>query len=707
MIAQSTFDFWGRPTSRHRSRRGEIIIDSFAGGGGASMGIEWALGRCVDLAINHDERAITMHEENHPHTRHIREDIWKVDPIGATDGRDVGLLWASPDCKHFSRAKGAKPVEKKIRSLAWVVISWAKRVRPRVIILENVREFADWGPLTEDHRPCKARKGLTFRRWVGRLRALGYVVEWRVLNAADYGAPTHRRRLFLIARRDGRPIRWPDPTHGPGRNKPWRTAAECIEWSLPCPSIFLTKEEGRKVGCNRPLAEKTMRRIAHGLKRYVLDAPKPFIVAVRDSAVDAVRKAKEYLAGIEGPVIVPVNPFIAGVGGRMGQTQPAPVDQPSNTITAKNDRAIVCPSIVPVTHMGDRRIPSAEEPLPTITSAKRGEFAVVAPYVAECAHGETGRWGKGASDIDAPLGTIHAGGKNHAIVSASLMKFRGDSAGASVDDPMPTVTSGQGSIRPAGATHALGVMAANLIHYHDEKTVGEARASSVEDPLPTQTTENRFGLVSSFVSQYFGNGVIGRPVEEPLPTVTAWDHNAIVAAHMTQFYGRSVGDTPEVPTPTQSERDHTGVVAANLVHMNHGEKQWSAADEPLRTVTTGGNHAAVVAFLLKYFGTAIGQHLSEPLHTVTSKPRFAIVQVDGVPYAIADIGMRMLTPRELARAQGFPEEYRLLGTKARQVAAIGNSVCPIMAKVLVQANYKPDQRPTRRTGKSQEVFANA
>lgn len=595
MIAQSTFDFWGRPTSRARRDRGEIIVDSFAGGGGASMGIEWALGRCVDVAINHNEHAIAMHEENHPHTKHVREDIWKVDHEAVTHGRPVGLLWCSPDCKHFSRAKGAKPVEKKIRSLAWVVITWAKRARPRVIILENVREFAEWGPLTKDNKPCKARKGLTFKRWVGRLRALGYVVEWRVLNAADYGAPTHRRRLFLIARRDGRPIVWPEPTHGPGREHPWRTAAECIDWSLACPSIFLTKEEGRKVGCNRPLAEKTMRRIAHGLKRYVLDNPRPFIV---------------------------------GVGGRMGQTQPAPVDQPSNTITAKNDRSLVVPSLLRVNHGGDEfRGQSVCDPLSTVTG-HHGQ-ALMAPTISR-------------------IGQTNGNG----------------SYSYSAEDPLTTVTS--------KAEHLL--VAPNLVHYHSEKGPGENRASSLDEPLPVQTTENRFGLVSAFVAQHFG-GMVGKPADVPLPTVTGIDHNALVAS--------------------------------NLIHMNHGEEQWSAVDEPLRTVSAGGNHAAVVAFLLKYFGTAIGQHLSAPLHTVTSKPRFAIVNVAGVSYAIADIGMRMLTPRDLARAQGFPEDYRLIGTKARQVAAIGNSVCPVMARVLVEANYKPDQRPAKRAGKSQEVFANA
>ena len=256
----------------------ELVIDNFAGGGGASMGIEAAIGRAVDIAVNHNRHSVEMHQLNHPHTRHLCEDVWDVDPVEATAGRPVGLAWFSPDCRHFSRAKGGKPVEKKIRGLAWVVVKWAKRVRPRVIILENVREFQDWGPLTPDAKPCPKRKGQTYRRWRTQLENLGYATDCRVLNAADFGAPTHRRRFFLVARCDGRPIQWPEPTHGPGRGRAYRTAAECIDWSIPCPSIFLTKAESKPLGVIRPLAEKTMRRIAMGLKRYVLDNPKPFLV---------------------------------------------------------------------------------------------------------------------------------------------------------------------------------------------------------------------------------------------------------------------------------------------------------------------------------------------------------------------------------------------------------------------------------------------
>lgn len=245
----------------------DLIVDLFASGGGASTGIEQATGRYVDIAVNHDPQAVAMHETNHPQTRHFCEDVFEVDPVAVTKGKPVGLLWASPDCKHFSKAKGGKPVSKKIRSLAWVVVKWARLVRPRVICLENVEEFQTWGPLTGD-LPDPARKGETFRRWVAELEKLGYVVQYKELRACDYGAPTIRKRLFLVARCDGLPIVFPQPTHGKGL-KPYKTAAEIIDWSIPCPSIF---------GRAKPLSDNTLRRIANGVVRFVINAQKPFIV---------------------------------------------------------------------------------------------------------------------------------------------------------------------------------------------------------------------------------------------------------------------------------------------------------------------------------------------------------------------------------------------------------------------------------------------
>ena len=254
----------------------ELVVDLFAGGGGASTSIEQAIGRHVDIAVNHDAAAVSLHQANHPQTRHFVSDVFEVEPLAVTEGIPVGLLWASPDCKHFRKAKGSKPVSKRVRGLAWVVVKWAKLVRPRVICLENVEELQTWGPLAADGRPCPERKGRTFQRWVAQLRSLGYAVEWRELRACDYGAPTIRKRLFLVARCDGQPIAWPEPTHAqrPAKGsglRPWRTAAECIDWSLPCPSIFERE---------RPLADATLRRIAHGVMRYVVNAAKPYIVRI-------------------------------------------------------------------------------------------------------------------------------------------------------------------------------------------------------------------------------------------------------------------------------------------------------------------------------------------------------------------------------------------------------------------------------------------
>lgn len=518
----------------------ELIVDSFAGGGGASLGIHLATGRSPDIAINHDAAAIAMHEVNHPDTLHCHEDVWKVNPRSVTQGRPVGLLWASPDCKHFSRAKGSKPVSKSIRSLAWVVVRWAAEVTPRIIILENVPEFEDWGPLV-GNMPDKTRKGLTFRRFVGRLKALGYVVEWKKLNAAEYGAPTNRRRLFLVARCDGESIVWPEPTHGDpkrsndlplfGRLKPWATAADCIDWSMPCPSIFNRK---------RPLAEKTMRRIALGIRRYVLEAAEPFIVNI-ERAGDAFR----------------------------GQA----INNPLGTITA---------------------------------GPKGGKHALVAACLAKHYGGVVGQ------ELTRPLGTVTAV-DHHSLTAAHLVKFRGDSLGHPVTDPVPTITSGAGSARPAGAAHAL------------------------------------------------------------------------------------------------------GIAATCLARFNHGDKQWNSVAEPLGTITSQGNKFGLVyAFLVKYFGTAIGASLTEPLHTVTGKHRFGLVTVEVSPgqhepavavdvpgmglHVIADIGLRMLTPRELARAQGFPDSYVLTGTKSSQVARIGNSVCPPIAQAMVAANYSDEPALVGKVG---------
>ncbi|HXH93835.1 MAG TPA: DNA cytosine methyltransferase, partial [Thermoanaerobaculia bacterium] len=434
----------------------EIEADCFAGGGGVSLGLQWANGRSPAIAINHDRDAIAMHAANHPDAHHFTEDVWKVNPRRATCGRAVGLLWLSPDCKHFSRAKGGKPAEKGIRSLAWVAIRWAIECKPRIIMLENVREFADWGPLTDDNRPCPLRKGLTFRRFVGRLRGLGYTVEWRVLNAADYGAPTHRRRLFLIARCDGEPIVWPEPTHGDPKRigtglfdqdlQPWRTAAECIDWNIPCPSIFDRK---------RPLAEKTMRRIALGIKRYVLDNRQPFIVCCNH-------------------------------GGE--EFRGSSIGDPFPTLTASRDaHGLVIPVVVQFAH---------------------GEGKVA-----------NGTWGEGRSKpINAPLGTIHSGGGNHGLVAAFLTKHFGGVVGVPVSTPLPTVTmrgtqtqltvanlvhfnyveKQWSDIRDPMRTITTGNHAA-LVYSFLCKYFGTAIGQPLDRPMGTQTSRDRYALVTVWV----------------------------------------------------------------------------------------------------------------------------------------------------------------------------------------------------------------
>ena len=321
----------------------ELVIDLFAGGGGASTGIEQAIGRHVDIAVNHDPAAVSLHQANHPQTEHFVSDVFEVDPLAVTDGRRVGLLWASPDCKHFSKAKGGKPVSKRVRGLAWVVVKWAKLTRPRIICLENVEEFQTWGPLAADGRPCPERKGKTFARWVGQLRSLGYVVEWRELRACDYGAPTIRKRLFLVARCDGQPIVWPEPTHaakpamGSGL-KLWRTAADCIDWSLPCPSIFERE---------RPLADATLRRIAHGVMRYVVNSAKPFIARIGQTGGNGA-----YSNSIGSPLTtittkaehLLVSPSLAtiGYGEREGQApRVQDIGAPLGTIVGANKHALV------------------------------------------------------------------------------------------------------------------------------------------------------------------------------------------------------------------------------------------------------------------------------------------------------------------------------------------------------------------------------
>ena len=464
-----------------------LIIDNFAGGGGASTGIEAAIGRSVDLAINHDPEALAMHAANHPGTRHLCQSIMAVDPLDATGGRPVALAWFSPDCKHFSKAKGGKPVEKRIRDLAWIVVHWVERLgdnAPDVIMLENVEEFRTWGPLGDDDRPCPKRRGQTFDAWVRRLRRAGYSVQWRELRACDFGAPTIRKRLFLIARRDGKPIVWPEPTHGPGRPRAWRTAAEIIDWSIPCPSIFERA---------RPLKEATCRRIAAGIVRYVLDAERPFIVPVTNSGWNPDRAWS--------------------------------ADEPLRTITtAKGGEMAV---VVPVTHHGSRRAHPTDEPLPTITAAARGELAVVAPTLIQMGYGERPNERR-VLDLDKPLGTVTSGGNKFALVSAFLAQHNTGMVGHPATKPLSTIV-GRGTQQQ--------LVTSNIVKLRNNQT-----AQGTDEPLPTITSGGgHFAEVRAFLVKYYTNEAEGHPLDGPIGTVTTRDRFGLVTVGIdSELY--AIGD---------------------------------------------------------------------------------------------------------------------------------------------------------------------
>lgn len=425
----------------------EIIVDNFAGGGGASTGIELATGRVVDIAINHDPDAILMHRTNHPHTQHFQASVWDVDPVEVCRGRPVGLAWFSPDCKHFSKAKGGKPVDKNIRGLAWIVLRWAGTVRPRVIILENVEEFQTWGPVRRGH-PVKSKTGQTFRKWLGQLEALGYAVEWRELVAADYGAPTTRKRFFLIARSDGRPIVWPEPTHAPadspevkaGIKKPWRSAAEIIDWSLPTPSIFATKEEIRKrygVAAVRPLARNTMRRVARGVDKFVIRSASPFLVIVNHA----------------------------------GEFRGQGLEEPLQTITAKHGYGVASPVMAPLTMHNNTNAggTAVTDPVNTITTG--GHQMLISPAMIQY-HTEQTEQVRGQGVID-PIMTIDASNR-YGLAAASMVKYYGSAQhGQEIANPLHTVT----------AKDREGLTVTNLSKYY-----GGVVGAAASDPLHTVTT---------------------------------------------------------------------------------------------------------------------------------------------------------------------------------------------------------------------------
>lgn len=578
----------------------EIIVDSFAGGGGASTGIELATGRPVTIAINHDPDAILMHKTNHPYTEHYQASVWDVDPSEVCQGRPVGLLWASPDCKHFSKAKGGKPVDKNIRGLAWIVLRWAGTVAPRVIMLENVEEFQTWGPVRKG-RPVKSKAGQTFRQWLSQLEALGYAVEWRELVAADYGAPTTRKRFFLIARCDGTPIVWPEPTHAPagspevleGKKKPWRSAAEVIDWSLPCPSIFDTREAIREkygLSAQRPLRPNTMRRVIRGVDKFSIKAPDPFLVVLNHA------------------------------GEFRGQL-PA---EPLQTITAKHGYGVAYPVIAPLTMHNNENATGTKitEPVNTITSSGAGGHQMVI-HPTLTAIGQTG----------------------------------GGERGRKITEPTHTQVSKAEEC----------VVAPALIQYHTEQTE-RVRGQGVADPLMTIDASNRYGLAAASLVKYYGSDQHGQNIQDPLHTVTAKDREGLTTAHLVKMKGTNLRGPATEPVQTiTAGGGHHGVVTTQITRAEPGAdlRHWPEIRELLNT----------------YCGYDLG-------------PEDVILfQIGGAWYFMADIGLRMLTPRELYRANGFPDDYKIERDytgqtygKSKQVARCGNAVPPPFATALVRAN---------------------
>ena len=601
----------------------EIIVDNFAGGGGASTGIELATGRSVDIAINHDENAVAMHTTNHPDTLHYCESVFDVNPMAATAGRPVGLAWFSPDCRHFSKAKGSKPVEKSIRGLAWIVIRWALTVRPRVMMLENVEEFRTWGPLlAAEMRPDPARAGETFEAFCGMLSGgipaghpalaecceflgiavdgeqaqqlvagLGYAVDHRELRACDYGAPTIRKRFFMVMRCDGVPVTWPEPTHGDpkspavqnGKLKAWRTAAECIDWSIPAPSIFDRK---------KPLAENTLKRIARGIQRFVIDNASPFIVKCNHTSTrtsydcfrgQALSEPLQTITKTHGYAIArPVMaPMFAGTGGSEFQMRPRPVNKPFFTLLTQNRTNVIAP--------------------------------VLAPLIAR--------------------------------------QF-GASIGHQADEPSATITAGGG---------------------------GKSQ------------------LVAACLAKHYGGNYQGAGVglDEPVHSVTTVDHHALLTAQLMVNNTGHPGGEADKPVHTITTGNHHGLVTSHLVKLRGTCRDGQRTDEPMPTITAGGLHVGEVETLLavEFYDEHRADQVLAFLRQYCGDDYDGLVTVDGIVYRIVDIGMRMLQPHELYRAQGFPEwyiidrDYRgVKYAKDKQVARCGNAVPPPFAEALVRAN---------------------
>ncbi|AZV26942.1 DNA cytosine methyltransferase [Pseudomonas syringae] len=664
-LKKHPFDFKTQYGLGFSTQDDEIVVDFFCGGGGAGTGLEMGLGRAVNVAKNHSAAAISMHTVNHPGAVHYTTDVFDGDPDTECGGKAVGWFHMSPDCTHHSQAAGGQPRKREIRNLSWIGLKWAGKKKPRVISLENVKQILQWGPLIA--KRCKAtgrvvmlgggvaapgevvpvsqqflvpdpaRRGQTWSVFVAELQRLGYAVEWRVIKACDFGAPTSRERLFMIARCDGQPIVWPEPTHAKnpakGQQK-WRTAAECIDWTIPSKSIFDRA---------KPLAPATLRRIAKGMKKFVIDAADPFIVPIANWSGESVQSANE----------------------------------PLRTVTSwprGGSFAMASPIIAPATHQGSDRINDPHDPLPTVTCANRGELTLISPVMVGA--GGPAYSGKPAS-ADQPVGTLMT--QNHrALAAAHLVKFRFSDEGKALDEPLPTITSGGNYQRPAGAAHAMGISTVFMAQMNGG--FNTTAAKSIEDPMTTVTnTGSQQQLVTANLVHLRGN-CDARDAGDPLHTISAGGtHHGLVTAFMERQFGASVGQGVDEPAPTITAG---GGGKSSLVELQLSPEVEAGA---LR----------VAAFLISYYGTENMSAANAPAPTITTKDRLGLVTVTikGTPYVIVDICLRMLQPAELYKAQGFPADYIISHgadgkpfTKTQQVHMCGNSVSPPPMAALARAN---------------------
>ncbi|PHN79944.1 DNA cytosine methyltransferase [Pseudomonas syringae] len=672
----------------------EIVVDFFCGGGGAGTGLEMGLGRTVSVAKNHSPAAISMHTVNHPGAKHFTTDVFDGDPDTECGGKAVGWFHMSPDCTHHSQAAGGQPRKREIRNLSWIGLKWAGKKKPRVISLENVKQILQWGPLVA--KRCKttgrvvklgggiaapgevvpvdqqflvpdpARRGQTWVVFVAELERLGYAVEWRVIRASDFGAPTSRERLFMIARCDGQPIVWPEPTHAkrPTKGqKPWRTAAACIDFADLGKSIF-----GRK----KDLAPATLRRVAKGMKKFVIDNPTPFIVPIANWSGETVQSANEPLRTITS----------YPKGGAF---------------------SVVSPVIAPATHQGSDRINDPLEPLPTITCANRGELTLISPTLIQSGYGEREGQQPRVPGIGQPLGMIIAGGVKHALTNSILVGAGGPVyAGKPVaaDQPVGTLMTQN---HRAVATAFMAQMNGGFNTTH---------AKGADEPMTTITnTGSQQQLVTAtLITNTTGHGPTS--LASPVPTLTTGQHHALVAANLVHLRGNCDARDVNDPLHTVSAGgQHHGLVTA-FMKREFGCSVGQPLDEPAPTVTAGGGGKSsvvslklspeheegalrVAAFLISYYGTENVSGAGEPAPTITTKDRLALVtvMVKGTPYVIVDICLRMLTPSELYKAQGFPADYVITHgadgkpfTKTQQVHMCGNSVSPPPMAALARAN---------------------